>query len=362
MTDLQRCIEAVYAAAIGAGRWEGVLEHLAHTFPGTKASISSEQPEPLKNLGVVSYGYEESLVRDYVDRYSKINPWTPHWRKLPLLTAAVSDDVLPSDEFRRHEFYRFIERVGDAESAAGIKLFESSNSFAALNLHYGRRQAPEYNVAIPAFLNALAPHLSLAIQLNARLGELSEPALTLERAVPQFQTPAFLVDHDGTLLEANSAGQDLLAEGQAARLQDGGRLWIVEDAGRAKLTAYLSPGGASNRPPRGAQRNSAWRMFEFSSIELDRRVAWMPTAKKWLLALYEPILAKPSIVTRAQRFGLTRQETKVAAAVVDGQRVDTIAVTLGISSATVRQHLKSIFTKTGAHRQPELIARLIASE
>jgi len=282
---------------------------------------------------------------------------------MPLLIAAASDDVLPSDQFRKHEFYEFIERVGDAESAAGIKLFESSSSFAALNLHYGRRQAPEYNITIPAFLNALAPHLSLAIQLNARLGELGEPTPTLETAVEQFHTPAFLVDHDGVLLEANPAAQDLLKVGQAVHLQDGGRLWIVEDAGRTKLAAYMCAGGPPNRKsPNGAVRSSAWRMFEFNSAALDRRVAWMPSAKKWILALYEPILARPSMVARAQQYGLTRQETKVAAAVVDGQRVDTIALTLGISSATVRQHLKSIFTKTGAHRQPELIARLIASE
>lgn len=93
--------------------------------------------------------------------------------------------------------------------------------------------------------------------------------------------------------------------------------------------------------------------------DLSMVVLASPPTRKWILAVFEPSRTRPLLQERAAGFGLTRQETRVAAALVDGLRVDTIADNLGISSSTVRQHLKSAFAKTKAHRQAELIARLL---
>lgn len=353
---LAECIDAAQAAAFGSGTWETLLERMALAFPGTKVAITSKQLQPLRSIGVVTYGYEQEDVRDYEEHYARINPWTPHWKHIPPLRASASDDVFPSSQFKQSEFYELIERVGEAESASGVKLFEDRNSVATLSLHYGTRQADKYNIEIPRFLDALTPSLKLAVQLSARMAALSEPTSTLERAVHQFQNAAFLIDHSGALLDANLSGRDLIAEGQTVRCQSD-RLWIVDDVARFRLDAIAQTDGPV--PRLDGDIRSDWRLFEFSSADLDRRVAWIPAKKKWILAVFEPAVAQSSIVERAQSFGLTRQEAKVAAALVDGLRVDAIANAFGISSATVRQHLKATFAKTDTHRQAELIAKLI---
>ncbi len=55
---------------------------------------------------------------------------------------------------------------------------------------------------------------------------------------------------------------------------------------------------------------------------------------------------------------LTRREKDVLQLLLDGRRVSSIARSLYLSPQTVRNHLKAIFRKLGAHSQAELLDRL----
>lgn len=54
--------------------------------------------------------------------------------------------------------------------------------------------------------------------------------------------------------------------------------------------------------------------------------------------------------------GLTQSERLIAHQVLDGKTLNDAAEETGLSLATVRSYMKQIFTKTGAHRQSELIS------
>jgi DNA-binding CsgD family transcriptional regulator len=55
------------------------------------------------------------------------------------------------------------------------------------------------------------------------------------------------------------------------------------------------------------------------------------------------------------RFGLTPAEYRLLCRLVEGQPLREAANTLSVSYETARSTLKSVFSKTGAHRQSELI-------
>jgi DNA-binding CsgD family transcriptional regulator len=57
-----------------------------------------------------------------------------------------------------------------------------------------------------------------------------------------------------------------------------------------------------------------------------------------------------------QAFGLTRSEAKIALYLADGKSLEQAAQGMEIAHETTRSHLKSIFRKTGTHRQGELVA------
>ena len=60
-------------------------------------------------------------------------------------------------------------------------------------------------------------------------------------------------------------------------------------------------------------------------------------------------------------FGLTRAEAEVALRVLRGDGLRPISDELTLSLATVKTHLQHVFTKTGTHRQAELVRLLLRS-
>jgi len=56
-----------------------------------------------------------------------------------------------------------------------------------------------------------------------------------------------------------------------------------------------------------------------------------------------------------QRFGLTRSETELVDLLLLGRSLREVARERGVSYETVRSHIKHVFSKTGTHRQIDLV-------
>ena len=59
------------------------------------------------------------------------------------------------------------------------------------------------------------------------------------------------------------------------------------------------------------------------------------------------------------RFCLTPAEAQIALGIADGKTLAAVAEVRGVSVSTARAQLKSVFVKTGTHRQAELVAFLV---
>ncbi|RWL81367.1 MAG: LuxR family transcriptional regulator [Mesorhizobium sp.] len=79
-----------------------------------------------------------------------------------------------------------------------------------------------------------------------------------------------------------------------------------------------------------------------------------------LMLLVKPIEKplRPSCRLVQEVLQLTPAEASLASLLATGVTVESAAATLGICKETARNHLKSIFAKTGSHRQAELVALL----
>jgi len=67
---------------------------------------------------------------------------------------------------------------------------------------------------------------------------------------------------------------------------------------------------------------------------------------------------EPAEYLLRQMFGLTSAEIRIAMGVLRGLELREIAATHNVSEGTVRTQLKSVLSKTGTHRQVELVALL----
>jgi DNA-binding CsgD family transcriptional regulator len=59
------------------------------------------------------------------------------------------------------------------------------------------------------------------------------------------------------------------------------------------------------------------------------------------------------------RFDLTPAEARLVVHLVTGTSLKSSAKALGVSHETVRRQVKSVFRKTGTHRQSELVITVI---
>ncbi len=59
------------------------------------------------------------------------------------------------------------------------------------------------------------------------------------------------------------------------------------------------------------------------------------------------------------RFMLTPAEIQIALGIAEGKTLAAIAKMRGVAVSTVRGQLKSVFVKTGTHRQAELVGLLV---
>jgi DNA-binding CsgD family transcriptional regulator len=87
-----------------------------------------------------------------------------------------------------------------------------------------------------------------------------------------------------------------------------------------------------------------------------------PLRRSAIVVLRDPDRrASVSAEVVARLFGLTPAEAALATLLAQGFDIDEAAETLGIRRNTARSQLQSIFTKTDAKRQSELIRLILSS-
>jgi len=188
----------------------------------------------------------------------------------------------------------------------------------------------------------------------------------IRRAVDMLKLGILLVDSDCCILFANR-GADLLlrrrvgltVQNRQLRADTPQTTHLLERELRAAISAHSDRGDSVRvlALPRSSGRAMMVLIFpcrhemSFGSKE--------PVAVLFLSAPME----RPDIDERhvALAYGLTRAETRLLCALLDGKRLGDYAREAGITLFTAKGYLKQIFIKTGVNRQADLV-RLILGD
>jgi DNA-binding CsgD family transcriptional regulator len=212
---------------------------------------------------------------------------------------------------------------------------------------------------------SLSRHLIRASSLGvARTENLSE--LRWEEAIDRMSVGVLVIADDSRLLGANVEGRRLLTNARQLGLT-GGRIrpYQSEKAAEfqdvmaklargeidraAMLMTSLEEGGGdlllglvgakSHEVKTGP--SGCLRVFAYLS-ELDRDYGGLESLLR-------------------QAFQLTKMEAKTTIALLRGMGIDEAARSLGLGPATVRTHVKNIYSKTGVQRQSQLVHRALGT-
>lgn len=173
----------------------------------------------------------------------------------------------------------------------------------------------------------------------------------------RLETPLFVTDADGAVLESNPAATRRFERREGLWLDAGGRVslrqggrWVPLSRSHAALAA-----GQELVLPLEVE-GAAPMQIKLRAMSAGDGCA---SANCWVLATVERVaLARGDAMRR--RFRFTRTQARLAEMLCEGMRPMRAAEMLGIKISTVRTHVGQMYEKTGTHSQAQLVALLHA--
>lgn len=354
----------LYAGVGEAEPWRGFLEALARWMEASFATLIITAPGKRQPATFLTPGSDKDFDAAYTETLFAEDPF-----------QGLSDGVATS-------YAEFMAQLpGDAFAAYRQAMQASGfDQVLGIDLHFGRQHRgradagrwearfrvsrhnslPDFTREERARLQALAQHLRIAVSLFEKL-QFAGAEHGMFHATAQGLGLALLVlDRNRRIVSSNALAEALLAEDEG--LHRRGEELVLADVAQHKLVGALLAQGSERgltrfrieRPGRGDLVVTA-RPVELNAIH----------GGAGALALF---LARPHRLTEAEKsgdpqalrdlLGLTMAEARLAAVLGEGLSLVEAARRLGIAHNTAKVQLRSVFAKTGVHRQAQLVALL----
>ncbi|WP_034293230.1 helix-turn-helix transcriptional regulator [Herbaspirillum sp. RV1423] len=227
--------------------------------------------------------------------------------------------------------------------------------------------AREYAETEYEFLRSLSPHLIRSAALRARMQTLERQQSASESVVAHLPYGTAWVNAAGRIVSLNQQATETLAVADGLSVRND-KLAACEPADAEKLQRALRM--ATTQEPRQGQWFAVARRKQTVPLLVSVIPATIPAALDplcggpfALLILQDMMRQRIARAVQLQIiYRLTPAETRLAEALLENETVESYALKNDVSRNTVRTHLASLFAKTGARRQAELIRILLASQ
>jgi len=213
---------------------------------------------------------------------------------------------------------------------------------------------------IPSVETVLARFNEINQQLSARFDKHNESD-QLSEILDQLAFSMFVLDRDHFVIRHNRNAADLMKSKSVLKIE-AGRLTTVRELDAQRFRQYLDrlfiPATQMSERLLSLQKRSSANHYQvcgngLPGSENKHRVDAI------VLTIIDPVQTTPvpAQVLRSL-YALTRAESKLAEALINGYTLEQYAEESGTKMTTTRTHLRSIFQKTGTTRQTDLVLSL----
>lgn len=197
------------------------------------------------------------------------------------------------------------------------------------------------------FMNATA-HPVLNPNRTQRLAALGQSLLQ------RLETPLFVIDADGAVLEANPAATRRIERREGLWLDAGGRLALRQGGRWVPMSRWHAAVAAGGEVTLALEAEGA-------PMQVTLRAMNPGDEATELLATIERVVLTRTDAMRA-RFHFTRTQVRLAEMLCEGMRPTHAAEKLGVKISTVRTHVGQMYEKTGTNSQAQLVALLHSAQ
>ena len=364
---LDGLVNLLYDAALNDELWSGLATKIAQVFDSTSTV--------LKTHGAGDHVHLVEITEN-LNVAPKQQAWAEHWHRndiwversvaLGMGRIGTSQDLMPDAEYEKSGFYQDWNRRLGIYHMVGAVFPIDAHTVGVLGIHRPKGAGPyleEDRQRVARFL----PHLNRALRMRQRLEHAALAHSASLDALERLDTAVLVLDAQCRVLHTNGLAARILESASELRMQSG-RLHVSDpklDSEFARLVreAVRTANGAALPPGKALAIERAGRLPMTVLVAplragANRRGPASPSA---LVFMRDPEHAAPAQDTLRELFGLTRTEAAIAAALAQGHALEQIGNSFGIGLGTVRSHVKTILSKTGTHRQAQLVALISRS-
>lgn len=349
-------IRAFHDAVARPELWPAALQKLADTFEADGCALvggPSASMEPICSPSLEKMKDDAGHIGS-VEDYLGVE-------LIPLGDDFTAEDAIPwsLDLGRRQGDSKFAEQFRPRWLAAA-GLAGTGSSSIVLVLVRGTK-AGSFSRRDIGHLRHLGPHLRKAGNSALRLAEFHHDGIL--RAYITIDCGAILLDRKGQVLRMNAKAVALMRE--ALTIRDG---FLTANTDKSDATLQKLVRGILARPADpSVESDSTIAVIRPTGAPLLVHAVPLPISPGdrfrracCVLKIVDPDAYRlPSTSDLCNIFGFTKTEATVAAELCLGSDLNEIAAMRLVTTGTVRSQLKSILSKTGTRRQPELVALLL---
>ena len=357
LEGLQRAAARLGDAAINPTVWPDVMEAIATAVGAEGAGLlqSDVRTADIPRTAGVDVAFRDYFAQGWHMRDIRAE------RGVPLIikgaNVVIDQDILTPEELQRNGLYMDLLVPRGVKWWASIA-FRAGPAPWALSIQRSPRQGP-FEIRDKRLLGSIARRLTETATLSWAVGR---AALTgMINALELVRQPALALDRSGNVLDTNTLAAPFLIGDLSVRNR---RLFAQDRRAAALLDSLIdqlraTPDTATLTARPIVVQREARRPLVLSVLPINGAARTPFLGARVLLTLTDldaESVADTAVI--AQAFGLSSAETRLALLVGSGTPPALAADELGIARETARSQLKSVFAKTGTHRQAELVALL----
>ncbi len=381
-TGFEELIGFIYEGPLQDKPWRSFLPALRRALDAQVVSLVL-RPPAAGDRGVIlncqrSETGEDDLAdpsdweaMTYQEQFFAIDPFV----NLPPGKVVTQRELIPDDELLVSDYYlNYLKPIG-LFHILGVDTVEPDGMQARLRIAR-RPDEPAFDDQHKHFCERLLPHLRRAIQIHARLSRTESERDLYADAVDQLAVATLVLDERGRVLNTNSVASALLDSDDGLGLLEQ-RLHVQDRGTNTQLQAMIQAAIAAQRAGTAGMVR-ALRVPRPSGLQDYGLVLRPVPLAEWAegqsspsvaVFISDPALAEgpdrqPSELSRKllqELFQLTPAEASLALRLAQGLSLAEVSEQQSISQHTARAQLKSIFAKTGATRQAELVRLVLKS-
>lgn len=372
--QLSKLIGLIHDAALTPALWPDALDGIRQALAGSAALLLTPLHGPEAGGFAIPNKLSAETMARYAETYHRLDLWTQAGESRQLFTpgTVVTDEALvPREHLLASPYYReFLAPANISRLCTSVVFGQSDpgNLPTVISIYRGIDAEP-FGRREKNRLRLLTPHLSRSLGLMFRLRDAENKLAACLAALDKLACGIVLFGRNGRVVHTNSAAAELLKGNEGLWLTrdgDGGhRLAASSQEATKRLDKFIESAvstsaaaffpvphsmpfpGKSGRPP---------SVLSISPLPSDHSFETRAGQAVAIGFLFDTMLpGQGDAQMLGEIYGLTPAEIRLTSELCAGWSIASIAAFHGVSAETLKSQLKSIFLKTGKHRQIDLV-------